>query len=297
MKIKNIINKLIINTNKFQSNFEYKAEQLTNFTLNSNISGISQENYSSNEVIVSLTTYGRRFYEVYLAIESIMQQSLKPNKIILWISEDYKNIKLPLTLKLQKERGLEINYCKDILSYKKLIPSLKLFPEAIIITIDDDCLYHFDLIENLVIAYKNEPDLIHSARIHRMKLIKKNKFEKYRKWIRNYQNFDISPLNFPTGGAGTLYPPHCFNEEIFNENIFLEICKYADDVWFKAMSLLKGTMSKKVFTHNKNGKDYISNENNQDIGLARLNLAKNMNDIQIKSVFDRYDLYNKLNLF
>ena len=41
--------------------------------------GITEEKYGVNDLIVSLTSYGQRIHNVYLTIESIMQQTLKPN--------------------------------------------------------------------------------------------------------------------------------------------------------------------------------------------------------------------------
>ena len=271
-----------------------KAEHLENYALNSNAPGISGEKYCDNEIIVSLTTYGRRFYEVYLAIESIMQQSMKPNRIILWLGYELQNTEIPLVLKNQQKRGLEIKYCKDIKAYTKFIPTLKEYPSAIIITIDDDHLYHFDLIENLVNAYRKNPKLIHCAKMHRMKLLGNKKLEKYSKWEIGYGSYDVSPLNFLTGIGGVLYPPHCFNEEVLNESVFMDICQYADDIWFNAMALLNGIKIQKIFTHNINGNEHLRNMNAQYTSLSQINLDKKMNDIQLKAVFDRYNLYDYL---
>ena len=284
-----VLNSKTISKIENKINFIYRSEQLKYLTLNSKEKGISDNKYCNYEIIVSLTTYGNRLFEVYLAIESIMQQTMKPNKIILWLSNALTDQNLPLTLKNQQKRGLEIKFCKDIRSYTKLIPTLRTFPSAIIITIDDDCLYNFDLIENLVNAYKKEPDLIHSARMHRMRLLNNNLIE-YKKWIFNYNNYDVSPLNFPTGVGGILYPPHCFHEEVLNENIFTDICKYADDVWFKAMALYNGTMSKYVY----NSDLTFTNTKYEDSSLYKINVTGKLNDIQIKAVFDKYNLYDKL---
>jgi len=291
-KIKKILNPFNSqNIAELRRQFTYvnKAEQLQYLALNNASPGISNEKYCDNEIIVSLTTYGTRLFDVYLTIESIMQQSCKPNKIVLWLSDELSDIILPKTLQNQQERGLEINFCKDIRSYTKLIPTIKKYPDSIIITIDDDALYHFDLVENLIIEHKKYPKLIIGCRIHRMKLKSKNKLKKYNSWISRYSGYDVSPLNFPTGVGGVLYPPNCFNEEVFNEEVFLDICKYADDVWFKAMALYNGTMSKRIFVNTEN-----SIEDNQYNPLKSLNVDKNMNDIQIKAVFDKYNLYNKL---
>ncbi|MCL2520536.1 MAG: hypothetical protein FWE37_06000 [Spirochaetaceae bacterium] len=268
-------------------------DNLTNLALNSTALGISSERYTTNEVVVSLTSYGKRLYSVHLAIESIMQQTLKPNKIVLWLGNELKNTPLPLVLQKQQQRGLEIKYCEDIKSYKKLIFSLKVFPQATIITIDDDCWYNYYLLENFLNEHKENPHLILAARMHRIKLNEQGTFEKYTGWGFRYKKFDVSPLNFPTGAGGILYPAGSFNDEIFNQEVFTKICPYADDVWFKAMALLNGALSKKIFTYNENGVDYISNEEVQDIGLWDT-VNKSQNDRQLKAVFDRYDLYKKL---
>ena len=294
-KIKHFIQKKIKNLNDLSADYlvdriSYvnRTEYLSNCALNCITPGISNDKYCDNDIIVSLTTYGRRFYDVYLAIESIMQQSMKPNRIVLWLADEMKNENIPQVLRNQQNRGLEIRYCKDIRSYTKLIPSLKEFSSSAIITIDDDYLYHFDLIENLVNAHRKNHNLIYCAWAYRIKLNKNKKFEKYAKWGKN-PYYDISPLNFPRGVGGILYPPHCFSQEVFNEQVFTDICKYADDVWFKAMALLNGVMSQKIFTHNN-----LKNNNAQYTSLSLINIDNEMNDVQLKAVFDKYNLYDRL---
>ena len=292
-KIKTI-NVSIIDQLEDRFTFISRAEYLNYFVLNSTIVGISDEKYCTDEIIVSLTTYEKRLYEVYLTIESLMQQTLKPNKIILWLGDNLKNIEIPLVLQNQQKRGLEIRFCKDLRSYKKLIPSLLEFPSACIITADDDCLYNFDFVENFVNAHKKDPNLIYCTRMHRMKLLNNYTLEKYKKWPKCYNYFDVSPFNFPTGIGGILYPPHCFNNEIFNEQIFMNICKYGDDIWFKAMSLLNNYQSQKIYPYTNNGKYNLENERVQDTALNKINVDNGLNDIQLKAVFDKYNLYEKL---
>lgn len=114
----------------------------------------------------------------------------------------------------------------------------------------------------------------------------------YMQWKWTYTNQDASIWNFPTGVGGALYPPHSLDEEVFNESVFLDICKYADDVWFKAMAMKKGTLSKKVYTHNPQGEEYFLNEPVQDMGLSLINTQGEMlNDKQIDAVFTKYNLY------
>ena len=101
--------------------YENRANQLADLIFSCNCQGVANDKYGNEKIIVSLTTYGKRIYDVALSIESIMQGSMKPNKIILWIDKSWKGKGLPLALQRQQSRGLEINFCKDIRSYTKLV--------------------------------------------------------------------------------------------------------------------------------------------------------------------------------
>lgn len=275
--------------------YDLRNYQLIDKTLYCNESGVSNLEYCSHEIIVSLTTYGKRLNDVASTIESIMQGSMKPNRIVLWLEEDLKNTVLPITLQQQQKRGLEIAYCKDIRSYKKLIPTLRKYPEAVIITIDDDAIYNYDLVEKLVNMHNMYPNNIIANRIHRVVLGPNGKPKEYMKWDWGGNPTDASPLNFFTGVGGVLYPPHALDVEVFNEEVFMDICKYADDIWFYAMALKKGTYTIKGYTHNDNGVEYITNPYVQDIGLCKINTGKKgENNKQLKSVFDFYNLWDKL---
>lgn len=48
--------------------------------------GVSNQSYGS-ELIVSLTTYPARIEGIHYVIESLLMQSMKPNRVILWLAE------------------------------------------------------------------------------------------------------------------------------------------------------------------------------------------------------------------
>ena len=278
-----------------KQNNDYRIEQLRDKTLNCKESGVSNESYSDHEIIVSLTTFSSRIDKVYLAIESIMQGSAKPNRIILWLSEkEYKDKPIPLTLKLQQKRGLEIKYCKDIKSYKKLIPTLTEYPEAAIITIDDDVMYEYDLVERLVNAHIENSKSILACRMHRIVLDHEKKPLGYNDWKYCINDITRSPLNFPTGVGGVLFPPHCFTNEIFNSDVFLELCPNADDIWFYAMALLNGTPCNWVKTDCPDGYYKIIEIYPNSLCYSNTDRQNCGNDIQFKKVFERYNLWGKL---
>lgn len=289
----------VVRENK-QVLFQMRAELLWERVYTATESGISTERLCEHEVVVSLTTFGKRLYEVALTIESIMHGSVRPNRIILWLDDTLEGKKLPLSLLHQQQRGLEIRYCRDIRSYKKLIPALQAFPEAVIVTVDDDVIYQRDLLESLLDSYRSYPEAIHAGRIHRITFRPSGQPDLYLRWQWQCTSMKPSHLHFYTGVGGVLYPPHCLDEEVTNEEVFMRLSPTADDMWFKAMALRKGTPVKKIRTHHAGGCDYLENMAVQDVGLCTTNYnrAKSRsvapNDVQLRAVLDAYNLQEML---
>ena len=274
--------------------YERRCNDLIEHILHDDTLGITTEHYTNQDIVVSLTSYGRRIHEVALAIESLMQQTMKANRIVLWLSEDFRDRLLPQALVIQQKRGLEVKFCRDLRSYKKLIPQLHESPDDAIITVDDDLLFDCNVLEHLINAYRQQPDKIHSCRVHRMLFDNTGRLLPYVKWDRCCPIEGTDRRYFITGGGGTLYPPHSLDDEVFNDAVFLDICPNADDVWFTAMAIKKGTPINKVFTRDEYGEDYISIPSPLEQGLAASNLGQERNDAQICAVFSKYALFDKL---
>ena len=254
--------------------------------------GISNEKYTNHEIIISLTTYGERLHSVHLAIESIMQGSIKPNRIVLWLAEDeFHEKKIPKTLLLQQSRGLEIKYCKDLKSYNKLIPSLQEFPNDTIITIDDDVMYEYDLIERLVNAHITHPRAVCACRMHRIKLDKNGLPLSYLDWEQCINDEEPSALNFPTGVGGILYPPNCFNEEVFNSDVFMDICPKADDIWFYCMAKINSTQAFWVKTPRPSCYFFDIPITEPTLSTYNIDPIIRGNDVQFKEVYKKYNLF------
>ena len=245
-------------------------------------------------LIVSLTSFPERIKKVYLAIETILRQTEKPDYIYLCLAkEEFPNQRKDLPKKLLdlEKRGLTIKfYDKNLKSYNKLIHTLKENPKANIIIIDDDNFYPNTLIENLYKLHKKSPKEIICLRGKKVLLDGKNQLSSYddfKFFLKEEESFFV----FPRGVGGVLYPPNSLHQEIFNEEVFLDICPIADDIWFYAMALLNNTKSKSDVTWKK---DYPLISKTQKIALWRTNVSQGLNDIQMKKVFDKYHLYQKL---
>lgn len=259
-------------------------------------SGIHERHDRPKEIIVSLTTYSKRIYQVHLVIESLLEQNLQADKIILWLDKDeFKSVdELPINLRRLMQYGLEIGFCDNLRSYKKLVPTLKKYPEAIIITTDDDIIYPEDFVERLYRAYLIDSSKIYFYRGHRMKVSDDN-VEAYKNWDLEVEMKQSSLFNFPTGCGGVLYTCELIDKEVLNEEVFMKIAPTADDVWFKAMTLKKGILCEQIRLESPFRDKFIFLDAMDDMGLAKYNLVQNKNDEQICAVFKKYNLIQKLN--
>ncbi|MDE7273218.1 MAG: hypothetical protein K2N95_09170 [Lachnospiraceae bacterium] len=192
------------------------------------------------KIIVSLTSFPARIETVDITVKSLLMQSLKPDEIILWLAREQfpgKEDGLPNRLLELKKYGLTINWCNDIKSYKKLIPALRMYPEDIIVTADDDVYYERHWLKRLYLGYEKAPDYVHCHRITKF-YIKDNEYK------MKEGEFDIYPfpsyLHKLTGVGGVLYPPHILSKEVLDEEKFRNLAPTNDDIWFWLMAVLNG---------------------------------------------------------
>ncbi len=291
-KIKNMIN---FNYGKME--ILVAQQNLTNIARTSNEMGVRANSEAKDKLVVSLTSYGHRVRDVYLVIESIFQQTYKPDKIVLWLSKDeYNQDNIPIMLQKAQKRGLEVRFCKDLKSYKKLIPTLKLYPDYLIVTIDDDVMFPNHMLEELYNAYKKNPRCIHAH--HMARITFKNKDGKQLKSYNQWETVRLpssSLLNLPIGVGGVLYFPGCFHKDITNEDLFMELAPNADDIWFKAMSLLNDVKCNFIRKSASEVGQFLYIMHSQDQSLWHKNIDEDTgNNPKIKRVFEHYKLYDKL---
>lgn len=110
-------------------------------------------------VIVSLASIPSRLNIVHLTIRSILNQDVLPEKIVLWLHEDLKD-SIPKSLNVLVGDLFSIKYADYFSSHRKLVEPLKLYPNKIIVTCDDDMMYRKNWLSKLYQAHENHPDHI-----------------------------------------------------------------------------------------------------------------------------------------
>ena len=197
-----------------------------------------------------------------------------------------------LTLKNQMKRGLEIRLVEDLRSHTKYYYALKEYNNSFVITVDDDCYYPENLIENLMKIHREYPNSIASNRIHKIKF-KENYDLPYAKWSHNFSpKNNVNGTYLLTGVGGVLYPPKIFDAPFFNATVFMEKCKFADDIWLSVNAFRLGI---NIASNGKFNKDMIAISKTGDVRLLNYNSKGNGNDSQLRAVLDYFKMGNLVN--
>ncbi|HLV40379.1 hypothetical protein [Xanthomarina sp.] len=245
---------------------------------------------ATSDVIVSLTSFPARIDVVHLAIKSILNQTQKPKKIVLWLGEEYFPMGedvLPSSLLALKSLGLEIAFCEDIKAHTKYYYAFQKYPNNLIVTVDDDIIYPINLLKNLRGTYQKYPHCVVANRVRNMK-IENDIIKPYRQWgINRLNTRGPSKKLFATGVGGVLYQPGFFLKSFFDiEGIKKTNC-IGDDIWLKAGQVTNNIPV--VFT-DYYFKPFIEIPESQTESLNSKNVFGSDNDRQIKDVFEYFGI-------
>ena len=249
---------------------------------------------SQQQVIVSLTSFPPAISYAARAIQSILNGSVLPDKVVLYLTfAEFGEKGIPQDLQelAKNNPRFEIrDYPINIRSYRKLVPALTDFPDAIIVTIDDDVNYHPNMLRDLLELHKQIPNAVLA---HRAKCIKPNKpynkWKKYRWYHFIGKKIHASFRNIQTGVGGVLYPPHSLKSDMIDVDLFTEIAPTTDDIWFWAAAVSNDIPVIPVpFGHNKPkglGKP-------RELSLKTINFKSgaDRNDAAFKAILNKFPI-------
>lgn len=242
----------------------------------------------THEIIVSLTTFPERISTVWITIATMMNQTYKPKKIILWLAKDqFPDEKgIPYNLLRLKKRGLEICFCDDLKPHKKYYYTMQKYPHEYVVTVDDDVLYPENHLEQLWQTHLKYPKAVCCQYAHKIVYDHEGKIAVYSNWQGGYEKgIEPSMQYMPVGCGGVLYPPDCLDKEIFNKNSIMDLCPQMDDLWLKSMEVLQGT---KAVTCSLGSMIYFDILGTRKNGLQHSNAGEHKNDVAIKAIVNIY---------
>ena len=163
---------------------------------------------------------------------------------------------------------------------------MQAFPEAVIVTVDDDVHYRRSMLRMLHDAHLKQPDCIWAHNISLFVardggmigrvgdsvptlLIKWNRSEER---VSSIHPFARKPLlvNQAVGAYGILYPPHSLYSDVLDQERFTRLCATNDDIWFWSMAVLAGTRTA-TLKGNYSVVSYVEGTQEQADALYRYN--------------------------
>ncbi len=252
----------------------------------------------NSDVIVSLTTYPARINTVWITIASLLKQTYKPAKIILYLSiEQFPDGEdsLPSNLIKLKKRGLDIVFVEDDLKpHKKYYYALTEYKDKSVVTADDDVFYPEKHLEKMVMASRKYPNAVICARSHEITFDdnQTSGFAPYNTWKEVLVEKPSAKM-IPIGCNGVLYKREFFDDELFDKDKIKKYSLYTDDLWLKVMEIKNN-----IYAYNCADEPlvYFDNIFNKNTGLWHANASdlNNRNDIVWAELTNTYAI-NKEN--
>tara|TARA_R110001592_G_scaffold12220_10_gene58798 strand:- start:1767 stop:2486 length:720 start_codon:yes stop_codon:yes gene_type:complete len=182
---------------------------------------------------ISFTTIPNRIDKIKPMVDSLLNQTIRADEIVLWVSDEYKRVGGKIIIpKFIRDSTIRVEYCDDIGPFTKLYYSLDEHwedKEHIIISVDDDVYYPPTWFENLIKASKYNPN---SAIGYRGRILNSNNKTEYNhsRLLEGSPTNNVTKVDLITGTWGALYKPKFFTDEVFNDEITKENF-FVDDIW------------------------------------------------------------------
>lgn len=240
-------------------------------------------------LVVSLTSHAPRFGALELTLRSLLLQSLRPERVVLWLGYDDMPL-VPTEVRTLERAGLEIRACEDFGPHTKYVHALREWPDARIAICDDDTYYRPDWLADLVA--EDRAGEIPCHRIHRVTLDEQGFPQPYRRWEHDCEARDASPLNFPTGVGGALLRLDRFDDRVLDTDTARALCPTTDDLWLYAMARLAGTCFRLAGPY----EPLVVWRGSQDSALWRTNVVEGANDRAMAAIVARFgveDLFGR----
>lgn len=247
-------------------------------------------------VIASLTSFPARIEYVHLAIKSLMLQSYKPDRIILWLAEEqFPDRILPKNLTDLEQYGLEIKWCEDLYGHKKYYYCIQEQKEnEVVITFDDDILYPIDCIKRLIAKHREFPDCLVCERAQAILYREDGSLENPGYWtvISDVGIHKPSYSLNPSPGGGCLIPYRAFYKDAYDPKVFCELAYKNDDLWYMFMAAQNGTRTIKTRKYHK---IFSLIAGSQTVQMATENVVGNKNIEIMKILASHYpEAFNRI---
>lgn len=221
------------------------------------------------KLVCTLTTFPDRIDTVQYTIKSLFGQSMKPDRIVLWLAEsEFENFEFPESIKKLQARGLEIRYCDNFFGHKryyKMIDEQK--DDELIVMFDDDIIFPPYLLERLYKKWEEYPDCVVCDRGQVMTFDGEDILNPGRWSSIAAEGVDEPSFRvLASPGGGCLFPPHALYKDAGNTDIISRYALKTGDIWLMFMAVQNDT---KIVRSYRRHRTFIQSEAVQTVQLGR----------------------------
>ncbi|ATX76634.1 putative glycosyltransferase, GT0 family [Reinekea forsetii] len=236
-------------------------------------------------VIVTFTSIPSRLHVLSTTVRSLLNQSIQPERIILWLNDDLKG-ELPRSLTRLVGDRFSIEFRDGHSSHRKLTFALTEYPNHILVTCDDDLMYTTDWLERLLTEHTQHPRDIIAHECRTITYEQNGDAQAYKYW-RAEPPGGSQPDTLAIGYGGTLYPANSLHPDALNKDLYMQLTPKADDLWFKAMAVRNNTQVRRS-EHSRPRPIPIARS--QTMALGHTNIKEDGNRSQWQALLDHFPL-------
>jgi hypothetical protein len=236
-------------------------------------------------VIVTFTSIPSRLHVLSTTVRSLLNQSVQPERIILWLNHDLKG-QLPGSLTHLVGDRFSIEFRDGHSSHRKLTFALTEYPNHILVTCDDDLMYPTDWLARLLTEHTQHPRDIIAHECRTIAYEQSGEAQAYKYWNAEPPG-GSQPNTVAIGYGGTLYPANGLHPDALNEDLYMSLTPTADDLWFKAMAMRNNTQVRRS-QHSRPRPIPIALS--QTVALGHTNIKKDGNRSQWQALLDHFSL-------
>ncbi|MFT4151974.1 MAG: glycosyltransferase family 2 protein [Paracoccaceae bacterium] len=234
-------------------------------------------------LVVSLTSYAARFPTLADTLRSLLRQTVRADRTVLWLTEEDRRA-IPPEIEALKAEGLEFGISPNLRSFTKIVPALLAHPDSYIVTADDDLPYWAGWLEGLVRGMRTAGTTSVTHRAHRILLGPDGLPVPYATWDWHINAPDAGPLVFATGVLGVIYDAARLHPDATRADLFTTLCPSADDIWLYWMTRLGGGTAMKIGGRHR----ILEWPGSQAQNLRGHNLTGPMNDRALAAMIAHY---------
>jgi len=246
---------------------------------------------------VNITTTSGRLNLCSATVWSLINQSVLPDNINIWISHeaylaDQGIQEVPAWIEYFNSFRdiIKVRYVKNTGPYRKIIPALrKANDDDVLIYGDDDVIYDSQWLKTLIDAYnKNKGHHVVAARVRKKERNIFGFYKSYHLYSLSLKEMDFVKDFIITGVGGCVIAKKNIKSEFLLMDDYLDVAPKTDDLWISKIIELSGT----TVTSVPAAMDFVQEIKHENDALSHTNVVSNMKNSLLGKMSVK--VYNRL---